>query len=305
MIGLLAAALAGLGTYLLWTALAFGWRGTGRELRIAARRRRGLKNWWQTSAREATAGMIVAAGAGGLVGFLLFGGALPAAISAGFAATFPLAALKARRRQRLALARDAWPRLLEQLRLMTGSLGYSIPQALFEVGKGAPLEMKPAFVAAEREWLLTTDFERTLALLRAQLADATADAVCETLFVANEVGGAGLDRRLAALISDRAHDVQARKDARSKQEGVRFARRFVLLVPLGMTLAGLSIGNGRHAYATTGGQLAVAAGLLGIVVCWLWSGRLLQLPEEPRVFAAGEFSEEIAADHSGRSGAEV
>ncbi len=225
---------------------------------------------------------------GGAVGYALFGGPVPAAIAAVFAATFPLAAFRARRAARLAEAREAWPRLLEELRLLTGSLGRSIPQALFEVGHRAPGEMRGAFAAAEREWLLTTDFERTLRLLRAELADATADAVCETLVVAHEIGGGSLDRRLAGLVEDRTRDVQARKDARSKQAGVRFARRFVLLVPLGMTLAGLSIGSGRSAYQSPGGQLAVAGGLLGVIGCWLWSGRLLRLPEEPRVFAGAD-----------------
>jgi hypothetical protein len=28
----------------------------------------------------------------------------------------------------------------------------------------------------------------------------------------------------------------------------------------------------------------VAVGLAGIVVCWVWAGRLLLLPEEERVF---------------------
>jgi tight adherence protein B len=58
----------------------------------------------------------------------------------------------------------------------------------------------------------------------------------------------------------------------------------VLLVPLGMAVAGLTIGTGRSAYETAGGQLAVAVGLLAVVACWAWSGRLMRLPEEPRVF---------------------
>jgi tight adherence protein B len=57
-------------------------------------------------------------------------------------------------------------------------------------------------------------------------------------------------------------------------------------VPLGMTLAGLSIGTGREAYRTLGGQLAVAAGLLVVAACWLWAGRLMKLPTEERVFHA-------------------
>ena len=38
--------------------------------------------------------------------------------------------------------------------------------------------------------------------------------------------------------------------SQAKQAGVRFARRFVLIVPVGMAVAGLSIGTGREAYRT-------------------------------------------------------
>ena len=70
----------------------------------------------------------------------------------------------------------------------------------------------------------------------------------------------------------------------SKHAGVRFARRFVLLVPLGMALVGMSIGNGRAAYATPWGQTMVVVGIASVVACWVWAGRLLRLPEEQRVF---------------------
>jgi tight adherence protein B len=175
--------------------------------------------------------------------------------------------------------------MIEEIRLLTGSLGRSVPQALFDVGRRAPEEMRPAFRAAQREWMISTDFARTIAALKRTLADPTADATCETLLVAHEVGGTDLDRRLAALVEDRVADLQGRKTALAKQAGVKFARRFVLLVPLGMALAGLSIGNGRSAYGTTGGQIGVAVGLGMIVICWAWAGRLMRLPEEERVFA--------------------
>ena len=163
-------------------------------------------------------------------------------------------------------------------------MGRSVPQALLDVGRRGPEELRPAFVAAEREWLISTDFARTCAVLKSGLADPTADATCETLLVAHEVGGTDLDRRLASLVEDRIQDLNGRKDARAKQAGVRFARRFVLAVPVGMALAGLSIGTGRAAYGTTGGQAAVGAGILSVIACWLWAGRLLRLPEEERVF---------------------
>lgn len=285
MTPLLLAALASYGVFLLYTAAAFGWRGVGFGPAIASatakRRRRPA-----TPPREVLLSSAATALVGLAAGFALFGGALPALAAAVFAATFPAAADRTRRERRRSDARDAWPRLIEEMRLQTGALGRSIPQALFEVGRRAPQEMQAAFAVAEREWLLSTDLTRTVAILKHQLADPTADATLETLLVAHHVGGSDVDRRLAALVEDRVQDLEGRKDARAKQAGVRFARRFVLVVPFGMALAGLSIGTGRAAYQTPSGQLAVAAGLAVVAACWVWAGRLLRLPDAERVFDA-------------------
>jgi tight adherence protein B len=290
-LGVVAALLASVGGYLIYTSVEFGWQGLGP--RTAQRRRigRASARVWMVQAGLGDVGvgeLIAAEGVlfvvGAIGGYLLFGGQLPALVAGCFAATYPISSYRARRRARLSAAAEAWPRLLEEIRLRSGSLGRSIPQALFEAGLRAPVEWRPAFLAAEREWLLTTDFVRTTTLLKDRLADPTVDIVCETLAVAHEIGGSDLDSKLADLIEERVLDLQGRKNAASRQAGVRFARRFVLLVPLGMAVAGLTIGAGRAAYETTGGQIAVVVGLLAVVACWAWSGRLMRLPEEPRVF---------------------
>lgn len=284
---------AAYGVFLLYTSVAYGWTGVGfgpRPFTSRRRRRYSLPEWMAQAGlgdvrpSEFAAAMAVFALVGGLLSFTLFGGVLPAIAAAAFSASFPIASYRARRARRRADAREAWPRMIEEMRLLTGSLGRSIPQALFDVGRRGPEEMRPAFASAQREWMISTDFGRTISVLKVALADPTADATCETLLVAHEVGGSDLDRRLAALVEDRIQDLQGRKDARAKQAGVRFARRFVLLVPLGMALAGLSIGNGRAAYERPTGQLGVAFGLAMIAGCWLWAGQLLKLPDEQRVF---------------------
>jgi len=71
-----------------------------------------------------------------------------------------------------------------------------------------------------------------------------------------------------------------------KQAGARFARRFVLIVPAGMALAGMSVGTGRAAYETATGQALVVLALVLVVACWAWAGRIMALPEEQRVFDA-------------------
>lgn len=287
-----AAVMAAGGGYLLYSAVAQGALGGERRDRSLSRRDlRFEARVWLDQAGIGTVSVrqfFSAVGAlfvfGGVGGYLLFDAAVPAVIVGLLAASFPLSAYRRRRQLRVEAAAESWPALLEEMRLRTGSLGRSVPQALFEAGRRAPEEWRPAFAAAEREWLLTTDFSRTTALLKDRLADPAADAICETLLLAHEIGGTDVDSRLGDLIEDRVIDLQNRKDSASRQAGVRFARRFVLLVPLGMALAGLTIGAGRHAYATPGGQLAVAIGLVAVAGCWGWSGRLMRLPRPPRVF---------------------
>jgi len=221
---------------------------------------------------------------GTLVGYLLFAGVLPALMIGGFAGSTPIAAYRHRRQARRRAAQDGWPRMIEEIRLLTGSVGRSIPQALFEVGRHGPDELRPAFAAAHREWLLSTDFGRTVDVLKSQLADPTADATLETLLIAHDLGGADVGRRLEALAEDRRRDTHDRKDARAKQAGARFARRFVLIVPLGMALVGMSVGTGREAYQSGLGQVTVVVALALVLACWLWAGHIMRLPDEERVF---------------------
>lgn len=287
MTGLALACMAAVGMQLLLTPAR---RSQGAALRTS------LHRWRQRTRRRLDQAGLESVGpaqflaasllvglVGGVAAASLFGAGLPAVLVALAAAGAPSVASRHRRAQRRKVARAAWPALIEELRVLTGSVGRSIPQALLDVGLRGPEELRPAFRAAQREWALTTDLERTIAVLKDRLDDPTADAACETLLVAAEVGG-DLDRRLAALAADRRDDLAGRKEAEAKQAGARFARAFVVLVPAGMAMAGLGVGDGRAAYRTPSGQALVVLGLTVMAACWWWSGRIMQLPEPERVF---------------------
>lgn len=280
--------IAATGVHLLVGALLLGRGPLGslRVLPVAVHRRRLLNDLGlvQVGWTRLIAIAVVAGTVGAVLGWSVFGGAVPATVLALTTALVPPAAARSRARRLRELARDAWPRMLEEIRIAVVQLGRSVPQALLDVGGRAPEELQPAFAVARREWLMSTDFRRTLDVLRGQLADPTADVVCETLLVAHEVGGSDVDARLQTLIADRVRDLEQRREARAKQAGVRFARIFVLLVPFGMALVGLLIGDGRAAYAAPAGQLAVVVAFGCMAVCWVWAGRLLRLPEERRIF---------------------
>jgi tight adherence protein B len=291
---LLLALAAGYGAFLLYTRLAFGWRGVGFGPSVSGhsgRRRRGrLRDLFVQAGLEdvrilelvAVVALLGVIGAG--LGYAIFGGIIGPAGVGLITGAVPIVSAKQRHQRRRVSAREAWPRMIEEIRLQATTLGRPIPQALLAVGLRGPEQMRPAFEAAQREWLISTDFARTVATLKSRLADATADVVCETLLVAHEIGGSDIERRLSALIEDRIADTQGRKDAVSKQAGARFARRFVLVVPLGMAVAGLRIGDGRQAYQTAFGQGGVALALLVTGLCWLWASRIMRLDDEERVF---------------------
>ncbi len=291
------AVLAAYGAFMLYTAMVFGWDGLGPSRRVRrgtvrARARRLLDDASLDGMRltEFVGVEVVVAMVAGLVAWAIYGGvAVP--IVAGLVATpVPIVAGRARRRGRIERARDAWPRMIEEIRIQVTNLGRSIPQALLEVGSRGPEELRPPFAEARREWMMSTDFDRTVAVLTSRLADPTADTVCETLLVAHELGGSEVDTRLRALVEDRLQDAQGRKDARAKQAGVRFARVFVLLVPVGMALVGLSIGDGRAAFEAPSGQVAVLVAFVLMGGCWLWASQLLRLPTEVRVFGSDDAS---------------
>lgn len=293
MIPLVLAAIGGYGVHLVYTAVVFRWRGVapGPQASRTGRSRRRASEWLaqaglhDVDVAQFAAVVVVLFGLGGVVAFAIFGAFVPAVAVGVFVASAPIASYRQRRRMRRVRAQDAWPTMLEELRILTTSIGMSVPQALFEVGRRGPVELRPGFEAAHREWLLSTDFARTIAVLKAQLADPTCDIAAETLLIAHELGGTDLDRRLAGLVEDRIQEVQGRKDSRARQAGARFARRFVLLVPVGMAFAGMSLGTGRAAYRTAMGQVAVLVAILLVIACWLWAGRIMRVPEEERVFA--------------------
>ena len=297
MTSLLLAITAGIGVFYVFSAVSLGWNGLGfgPRIRSADRSRARLGTvdidvWLQQAGldgidkREFVAVVAMLSVVGFLLSFAAFGGLFPALAIGAFAASLPIASYRLRRNNRRQRAQEAWPRMIEEIRLQTASLGRSIPQALLEVGRRGPEELRPGFEAAHREWLLTTDLTRTITVLKHRLADPTADMACETLLSAHELGGTDLDGRLEALAEDRQADVQDRKDAYSRQAGARFARLFVFAVPAGMTLAGMSIGNGRSAYRSSTGQLIVMVAIAMVVGCWIWAGRVMRLPDQQRIF---------------------
>lgn len=221
-----------------------------------------------------------------LLCWVIFGGSMAPLTGGLLGIGIPVKLFRSRRIRLREEARRNWPPLIEEVRVLTTGLGKSVPVAFFEAGLRVPSEpMRTAFAECHKEWLRTTDFTGSVQRLKTLLADPTADSVCEILLLAYLLGGTDLDSRLDRLARDRRTDLNARLDAASRQAGARFARWFVIIVPLVMAAVGMTIGDGRSAYQTSTGQILVTAGIALMGLCWWWSATIMRLPEEGRVLA--------------------
>ncbi|MCU1374574.1 MAG: hypothetical protein JWO68_1860, partial [Actinomycetia bacterium] len=131
MTGLLLALAGAYGVHLVYTCWALQWTGVQPGPKVARTRRAPaqLHDWLvqaglsdvRPAELAAVVGLLVAFG--GAVGWSLFGGILPPLAVGGAAGSIPVLAARARREHRRALARDAWPRLIEEIRIKTTTLG--------------------------------------------------------------------------------------------------------------------------------------------------------------------------------------
>jgi tight adherence protein B len=152
----------------------------------------------------------------------------------------------------------------------------ALPTACVLAGRSAPEPIRTGFERAERTWGLTTDFDRSMDSLATGANDPTTRLVCAALTVLGTASTSDLPDRLDRLTRDRRRDADAHREAAARMAGARFSRRFVLIVPVGLALAGQSIGAGRAAYGTATGQVAVVVGIAVTGVCWHWSGVMLR-----------------------------
>lgn len=225
-----------------------------------------------------------AAGLGAVLASILFGGPVPFLFGATAGATLPILQTRAARSAARNVVIEAWPGIVEHLRVETQTLGRSIPLAVVDLAETAPGPLRPVFERARRTWRLTGDLAATLAVIQDGFAEPGVDMTCEVLQLAHELGGPSLDGRLRDLAEDRRTELAHRREARSRQAGVRLARNLVLIVPLGMAAAGSLIGTGRSAYSTPGGQAVVALAAFLVAGCWSWSSTYLRMPAPPRLF---------------------
>ncbi len=174
---------------------------------------------------------------------------------------------------------EGWPNVIDEVRIRVCALGEAIPHALFSASSGFGEKASSIFDRNRITWNLTGDFYLTCNLIADELVDPKSTTVLQTMVLLHELASTSTESRLARLRDDRSWDLTAAKEAKAAMAGAIFARRFVLVVPIGMALAGAAIGGGRSSFQTPAGISLSALALGLLLLCWIWSTRLIGLPK--------------------------
>ena len=234
-------------------------------------------------------------GLGGLVAGSVAAAALGYAVAAGvsrspaLAATFsvlaaaaPRAAVRARRRRRQGALRGAWPDVVDDLTSAVRA-GLSLPEALVQLGRRGPVELRPAFDRFARDYRAGGRFSDSLDGLKESMADPVGDRVVESLRLAREVGGNDLGRLLRTLSQFLREDARTRGELEARQAWTVNGARLAVAAPWVVLALLASRPQAVAAYDTRPGLVVLAVGAAACAGAYRLMLRIGRLPAEERV----------------------
>jgi len=247
-----------------------------------------LRDWMaQAGVGGASAGQLLALclGLGLLAGLSLLvmtGSAWLAIAFAALTGYLPVLALRARQRRRARELREVWPDAIDHL-VSAVRAGLSLPEAAAALGERGPPALREPFGRFAAAYHATGRFGHALDLLKAELADPTADRVVEALRVAREVGGSELGRILRTLSGFLRDEQRVRKEIEARQSWVLVAARMSFATPWLVLLLLSTKPETLAAYRGAAGAVVLAVGAVMATVGYRLMLLIGRLPFEERV----------------------
>jgi tight adherence protein B len=218
-----------------------------------------------------------------LVTVLATTGVAPVALCfAAMAGYAPLALVRMRARRRRASLRELWPDAVDNIASAVRA-GLALPEALGQLGRRGPEELRPAFAAFAEDYRATGRFQDSLDQLKDRLSDPVGDRLVESLRIAREVGGSDLGRLLRTLSAFLREDSRTRAELETRQGWTVNAARLAVAAPWAVLAMLATRPESIRAYSTTTGALVLLVGGLVTIVAYRLMIHIGRLPEDERV----------------------
>lgn len=171
------------------------------------------------------------------------------------------------------VAAAEWPNVLSELHLRITAMGAPIHHGLFSAAKSTKSMLQEAFEHAERTFAITNSVELSLDELYKRLPFSTTFRVTEALKVSLEVPGGDTAGIILDLKEDLEREWRQQSEFEARLKGVKFARNFVVIVPIAMLLAGASIG-GFSSYRSFASIVTLSLSALVVIICFVIVSRM-------------------------------
>ncbi|WP_406346942.1 type II secretion system F family protein [Streptomyces sp. NBC_00648] len=160
-------------------------------------------------------------------------------------------------------------------------LGMGLEQAMITSRQGAPDELAPQIVALSDRLRLGWRPEGALRAFADDLDDVTADKVSAALILSAGDRGPGLAQALEDLAGTVREDVAKKRSIEADRAKPRTTVRWMMIITLGVVVAGFFVPSYTRPYSTLLGQLVLAlltCGFVGVLAAARQLGSFRRIP---------------------------
>ncbi|MFC7376285.1 type II secretion system F family protein [Brachybacterium sp. GCM10030267] len=185
-------------------------------------------------------------------------------------------------RRRATAMREVWPEAVDHINSAIRA-GLSLPEALVQLSRKGPEELRPAFVEFSLDYQASGDFAACLDRLKVRLADPVGDRIVEALRITRDVGGTDLGGLLRTLAAFLREDARTRAELEARQSWTVNAARLALAAPWVVLALMATRPQAAQAYDSPMGMVMILVGAAVSLVAYRIMIQIARLPQDERV----------------------
>jgi tight adherence protein B len=179
---------------------------------------------------------------------------------------------------------ELWPDVVDDLASAIRA-GLSLPQAVIELCKSGPEQLRPAFQLCRDQYQATGDFNAGLNLIAKNLEDSQADKFVASLQIAHEVGGADLGVLLRTLSEVMREELVLRGEIVARQSWTVNGAKLAVAAPWVTALVLSTRETAANVYMSASGIRMLAICAIVSVLAYVAMMKIAELPTEKRLLA--------------------
>lgn len=194
----------------------------------------------------------------------------------------PVLVLRSAARRRTTAMREVWPEAVDHINSAVRA-GLSLPEALVQLSRKGPEELRPSFAEFALDYQASGDFASCLDRLKIRLADPVGDRIVEALRITRDVGGTDLGGLLRTLSAFLREDSRTRAELEARQSWTVNAARLALGAPWIVLGLMATRPEAAQAYDSGTGLVVILVGAAVSLLAYRVMLLIARLPQDERV----------------------